>query len=682
MSNRLAAEASPYLRQHADNPVDWYPWGEEALARARAENRPILLSIGYAACHWCHVMAQESFADADTAALMNALFINVKVDREERPDLDHLYQRTHQLLTGRPGGWPLTVFLSPDQTPFFSGTYFPREARYGLIGFAALMRRIDEAFRTQREALAAQNAALRAQLAETDRDDGRQGDRRADPAAAAAAAVATLLAQVDTRRGGLGDAPKFPHPVEMSFLLRHGGEAGRAAALAALRAMALGGLQDHAGGGFFRYCVDAGWQIPHFEKMLYDNALLLGLFAEAAGAGDAATGPAGQSPASDPLWRQAAAGIADWLTREMLADGEALFCASLDADADHEEGAFYLWTPQAAREVLGAAAMRIAAPAFGLDRPPNFEGRAWHLCRPQDDATLALQLALPPAELAAELAHCRTLLLAARGERVRPGRDDKGLTGWNALTCTALLKAGRAFARADWVKLAQTVIDTLRECILPDGRLAAIRQHGEVRLAAYLDDHAFLLEALLESLATDWRDADLELARQIAGAIVDRFQDADGVLWMTAHDHETLIARPRDIHDQAQPAGAAIAIGTLAQLAAIDGEPRWQAAAERALAAHAGEAAGYPAAACSYWRAALSLAAGVPLCKVRAPRARHAGWQAALAGRLPAGMLLVCLPGDDPAALATLCLGRRCLPPAATPAELLAQLATLPAAPR
>jgi hypothetical protein len=657
MPNRLNAEASPYLRQHADNPVDWYPWGPEALARARAEDRPILLSVGYAACHWCHVMAHECFEDDEVAAAMNRHFVNVKVDREERPDLDHLYQRANQMLTGRPGGWPLTVFLTPDQTPFFSGTYFPKQSRQGLIGFLDLVGRIDEVWRTRRDDLEKQNTQLRQQL------DGRSGiDPGAvdgDPAALTDAALTTLLEQADRDRGGLGSAPKFPHPVEWRLLLRHGGNAARAAALQALRAMAMGGLQDQVGGGFFRYCVDDDWQIPHFEKMLYDNALLLGLYAEA------------HRVSPDPLWVDAAEGIVEWLEREMLVEGPA-FCASLDADSAHEEGAFYVWTPEEARAVLGEAAMRIARLTFGLDGPPNFEGNAWHLRRRQDDATLAAALGLAPAEFAAERARLRTLLRAERETRVRPGLDDKQISAWNALMCTGLLRAGRLLGRPGWIALAQRALDALRRDALVDGRLRAIRQQGSARLNAYLDDHAFLLEALIESLQADYRPADLAFAEQVATAIVERFQDAEGVLWMVSNDHETLLARPRNLHDNAIPAGAAVAIGALAGLGSLAGEPRWNEAAARAFAVHLGEAAAYPAACASFWLAAAAVRGDEAVLTIRAPAASMADWRRALDAWLPPSAIVCWQPDETAAAQATLCSGRQCHPPVADPAALRA----------
>ena len=658
MSNRLQAEASPYLRQHADNPVDWYPWGTEALDRSRSEDRPILLSIGYAACHWCHVMAHECFEDDEVAAEMNRLFVNVKVDREERPDLDHIYQRAQQMLNGRPGGWPLTVFLTPDQTPFFSGTYFPKQSRQGLIGFLELMTRIDEVWRTRRADLDKQNASLREHLAAR-AETGKAVT--ADFEQLTADAVIALVSQADPVHGGLGSAPKFPHPVEWRLLLRHGDDAARRVALQALRAMALGGLQDQVGGGFFRYCVDDDWQIPHFEKMLYDNALLLGLFAEAA------------QVEADPVLSEAAAGIVEWLGREMLVNEGSGFCASLDADSDHEEGAFYVWTPEELRVVLGSGPARVARLAFGLDRQANFEGNAWHLRRSQSEAALATQLGLAPRELAAELVRIRQALLAERETRVRPGLDDKQITAWNALMCTGLLRAGRLLDRPEWIALAQTALDRIGREALIDGRLLGIRQHGSARLNAYLEDHAFLLEALIESLRANYRAPDLAFAGTVAGLIVDRFQDADGVLWMVSDDHEQLLARPRNIHDNATPAGAAVAIGALATLGAISADSRWSFAAQRGFAAHLAEAAAYPAACASFWLAAPAVAGAQPVVTVRAPGDALPAWRSALAATLPDPAIICCVADEGAAPQAMLCSGQQCHAPVDSPAALLAQ---------
>src|SRR5512143_1276897 len=436
MLNRLATEPSPYLLQHADNPVDWYPWGAEALDRARREDKPILLSIGYSACHWCHVMAHDCFEDAEVAAVMNRLFVNIKVDREERPDLDQIYQAAHQLLAQRGGGWPLTVFLTPDQTPFFAGTYFPKAPRYNLPGFVSLMENVARAWHERRGEVLAQNAALREALAEQPQPAGRETTLDAAPLAQA---VRDLARAFDPVWGGFSPAPKFPRPGELVFLLRQaqaGDAEAREMALFTLRKMASGGVADQLGGGFCRYSVDAQWAIPHFEKMLYDNGPLLALYADAW----ALTG--------EPLFRETAEGIVGWLLREMRAP-EGGFYSALDADSEGHEGRFYVWTPDEVRALLSADEYAVAAPAYGFDAPPNFENAHWNpvLARPLTEVAAALGIA--EDEAAARLASARAKLFAARATRVRPGCDDKQLTSWNALMVAGLAHAGRVMARPD-----------------------------------------------------------------------------------------------------------------------------------------------------------------------------------------------------------------------------------------
>ncbi|HEY8624187.1 MAG TPA: thioredoxin domain-containing protein, partial [Casimicrobiaceae bacterium] len=387
--NRLAGETSPYLQQHAANPVDWYPWGDEALARAKRENRPILLSIGYSACHWCHVMAHESFEDQAVADLMNGLFVNVKVDREERPDLDQIYQSAHAMLTRRSGGWPLTMFLTPEQEPFFGGTYFPKTSRYGLIGFADLLPKIADAYREQGSAITEQNARLLSALRMTNPEP--PGATEDLPANATERAISALSRSFDPVHGGFGAAPKFPHATELDLCLRHYARQNdlrsREIVEVSLARMADGGIYDQLAGGFCRYSVDAEWTVPHFEKMLYDNAALLALYADAW----RATGTAG--------FARTAKGIAGWLLDEMRSPGKG-FYSSLDADSEHEEGKFYVWTPDEVRALLDADEYAVAAAHWGLDGPPNFEHETWHLrvVSPLADVARTLSLALPDAQ--------------------------------------------------------------------------------------------------------------------------------------------------------------------------------------------------------------------------------------------------------------------------------------------
>ncbi|MDP1651486.1 MAG: thioredoxin domain-containing protein [Rhodocyclaceae bacterium] len=564
MPNFLAAETSPYLLQHAANPVAWLPWGETALAQAREESKPILLSIGYSACHWCHVMAHESFEDDATAAVMNRLFVNIKVDREERPDLDQIYQAAHQMLTGRHGGWPLTLFLTPEGTPFYGGTYFPREARYGLPGFTGLCEQIGEIWRTRRHDIEAQNKELLGAL----RQAPPGGDTAELDEKPIASLRAILLGSFDRDCGGFGGAPKFPHPTDLAFLLRRPDDAqAHAAALFTLRCMAAGGIHDQLGGGFCRYSVDERWEIPHFEKMLYDNGPLLGLYADAF----ALTG--------DAEFRQVAEGIAGWLLREMTAP-EGGFYSSLDADSEGEEGRFYVWDRAELDALLTPQESALAGRRWGLNNPPNFEGRHWHL---KIDAPLA-------GDEPALLESARVKLFAARAQRVRPGCDDKILTSWNALMIEGLARAARLCGRDDWLVAARRALDFLRAHHWRQdetgGRLLATSRAGRVHLPAYLDDYAFLLAALLEIMQASSSAADLEFARQLADALLEHFEDKKkGGFYFTAHDHETLIHRPKSCHDNALPAGNGVAALALQRLGQMLGEVRYLDAARRTLEA-------------------------------------------------------------------------------------------------
>jgi len=572
MANRLAGSSSPYLRQHADNPVDWYPWSEEALARARHEDKPILLSIGYSACHWCHVMAHESFEDPAIAAAMNAQFVNVKVDREERPDLDQIYQTAHALLTRRSGGWPLTVFLTPDGAPFFAGTYFPRHGRYGLPGFMDILPRVAAAYRQQGPAIAAQNR----QLAEAMQSlEPGAGEAQALPGRAPGVALAALKRSFDRAHGGFGGAPKFPHAAELEFCLRAfaGGRDEEALAIVrtTLARMADGGIHDQLGGGFCRYSVDAEWSIPHFEKMLYDNGPLLALYADTA----RATG--------DARFGEVARGIAAWMAREMRAPDGAWY-ASLDADSEGVEGHFYVWGPDEARLLMPAEQWAVAAPFFGLDRPPNFEGRAWHLRIATPLTDVAAALGIPLATAHARMVGAKTALFRAREQRVRPGRDDKILTSWNALAIAGLARAARALDDARLADQAFGALDAVTRIAWRSRRLYATRRHDEPSLNGYLDDYAFLLAALVELMQTRFRPGDWTLATQLADALLDRFEDWQrGGFWFTSHDHERLFHRTKPGRDNATPSGNGMGASALITLGHLTAEPRYVDAAERAL---------------------------------------------------------------------------------------------------
>jgi uncharacterized protein len=582
--NRLAGETSPYLRQHAENPVQWYPWGEEALTRAKRENRPILLSIGYSACHWCHVMAHESFEDPAVADQMNALFINVKVDREERPDLDQIYQAAHAMLTRRSGGWPLTMFLTPDQAPYFGGTYFPKTSRYGLIGFVDLLPKVAAAYREQGSAIAEQNARLISALRMSDPEPPDEAGTL--PVGATGNAVAALSRSFDPAHGGFGVAPKFPHATELDMCLRYSATQNDARAReivgVSLARMADGGICDQLAGGFCRYSVDAEWTIPHFEKMLYDNAALLALYADASRATD-----------SDAFSRTAE-GIVGWLRAEMRSP-EGAFYSSLDADSEHEEGKFYVWTPEQVRAMLDDDEYAAAAVHWGLDGPPNFEHQAWHLRIAVPLGELARSLSIPVSEAEARVVRARRKLLAARALRVRPGRDDKILTSWNALTIGALARAGRALDKPAWIAVAREASDFIRATMWKDGKLQATYKDGRAHLNAYLDDHAFMLAALIELMQSAFEPRDLWCATELADALLVRFEDqANGGFFFTSHDHEALIHRPKPGHDNATPAGNGIAAQALTTLGHWLSEPRYLDAAERTARAFAREIAGNP----------------------------------------------------------------------------------------
>ncbi|MDX5364411.1 MAG: thioredoxin domain-containing protein [Pseudazoarcus pumilus] len=575
MPNRLATETSPYLLQHADNPVDWWPWCEEALALARAQDKPILLSIGYSSCHWCHVMAHECFEDAEVAALMNRDFINLKVDREERPDLDHIYQSAHQLLKGRPGGWPLTMFLTPDGLPFFGGTYFPKTPRYRLPGFMDLLRDVARAFAEERRELEAGGARLRAELS-----------RLSAPAAAAHHSELdespckvlrdTLKAAFDRRYGGFGEAPKFPRASDLEFLLQRAAtdadETAGEMALSTLTRMAEGGLFDHLGGGFYRYSTDEQWRIPHFEKMLCDNAALLRLYADAfAYRGDA-------------CFRTAVERTAAWMMGEMQSP-EGGYYTALDADSEGHEGRFYVWDRKHAQRIVPPEAWKAFERHYGLDARAGFEG-AWHLHVAEPLERTAKKTGLGEDEVVRLLDLGRQALLAERAGRVRPGCDSKRLAGWNGMMIAGMAHAGRVFGRKAWQNSARRAFDFVRSRMWQDGRLTATSDGGPGRFNAYLDDHAWLIDAALELLQCGFDAEVLAFAEDLADALLDDFEDRErGGFDFTRHDHEALILRPRPLHDNATASGNGVAARALARLAQLTGEVRYLDAAERTVRA-------------------------------------------------------------------------------------------------
>ena len=663
MTNRLAQETSPYLQQHANNPVDWYAWNEDTLRLARELDKPVLLSIGYSACHWCHVMAHESFEDAGVAAVMNELFINIKVDREERPDLDQIYQSAHYMLTRRNGGWPLTMFLAPDGTPFFGGTYFPKEARYQLPSFPGLLQRVAQFYAEHRAELTEQGQRLVAALA----DNLPQASATAQlHAAPLAAAVQQLNSSFDPTHGGLGSAPKFLHPTELDFLLRRSRATGQQEAqskvLFTLQQMAHGGLYDQLGGGFCRYSVDERWDIPHFEKMLYDNGPLLSLYCDA------------WQISGEPLYARIVEQTAAWVLREMQSP-EGGYYSSLDADSEHEEGKFYVWQRDEVRQLLTAEEYAVAAAYYDLDSPPNFENHAWNLRISMPLTDIAHKLALPPDVAAATLASAQNKLYSAREQRIRPGRDEKILASWNGLMIAGMAHAARVFNRPQWLHSAQQAMDFVQHTLWQDGRLLATYKDGKAHLNAYLDDHAFLLGAALELLQADYRQADFVFATQLADTLLARFEDMqNGGFFFTSHDHETLIQRSKVAQDNATPSGNGIAAQALQRLAMLTGETKYAAAAERCLKLYmpALEQAGsYHSSLCTALAEYLQPPQLLVLC---GPQPDVAVWRDGLRSHYLPDVMIFALAEDMPElpqtlnkpvtaqATAWLCQGTQCLP--------------------
>jgi len=544
MPNRLAQETSPYLLQHKDNPVDWYPWGPEALERAGREDKPILVSIGYSACHWCHVMEHESFEDAQTAAEMNERFVCIKVDREERPDVDAIYMEACQAMTGH-GGWPLNVFLTPKQVPFYAGTYFPPEPRHGLPSWRQVLAAIEQAWLERRDEIEDTSAQLVQRL--TGGALLQPSENELDPAKLDQAA-ANLRSVYDPVNGGFGGAPKFPPSSAIEFLLRRG---ETEITTHTLRAMAAGGMYDQIGGGFARYSVDDRWIVPHFEKMLYDNALLARAYLH------------GWQVTGEPLFERIARETLDWVLTEMRAP-EGGFYSALDADSEGEEGKFYVWTLAEVRELLGNDA-DVAIEYLGMTEHGNFEGK---------NIPVRAKDGLPEA--------IRQRLYQARSRRVWPGLDDKRLTAWNALMISALAEAGATLGEERYLDAARSAAAFVLRSLRDDqGRLLRTYKDGRAKLNAYLEDHAFLLEALLTLYESSFDPRWFAAAREVADSMIDRFADGErGGFFETSSDHEQLVARRKDLEDNPIPAGNSSAAYGLLRLAALSGEHAYE---ERAL---------------------------------------------------------------------------------------------------
>ncbi|RUL88027.1 DUF255 domain-containing protein [Tautonia sociabilis] len=598
-TNRLAEETSPYLLQHAHNPVDWYPWGPEAFAKAKAEGKPIFLSIGYSSCYWCHVMERESFEDEEIASYMNEHFVNIKVDREERPDVDQIYMTAVQAITGS-GGWPMSVFLTPDGRPFFGGTYFPPEPRRGMPGFPQILAAVATAWREQRDAIERDadrlTGIVRRSMANAAGDTVPLSRSMADDG------VAALAGRFDPEYGGFGyssnnpNHPKFPEPSNLIFLLdQHRRGEGRAEGgpgqgviarqlagpgplemvVETLDHMSRGGIRDHLAGGYHRYSTDRSWAVPHFEKMLYDNAQLAAVFVEA------------YEQTGDERWRHEAEAIFTFVA-ETLTDPEGGFYSTLDAETDGEEGAYYVWSRDQVEEVLGGGEdLELFARVYGLDGEPNFEGERYVLHLPEPLAEQAEALGLTPKLLEARLGPLRARLLEARRVREAPRLDDKVLTSWNGLMIAAYSDAHRVLGEERYREAAERAADFLLANLRTDdgGLLRSYRQ-GQAKLAAYLDDYAFLAHGLLRLHAATGDEGRLEQARELVDRMIADFADTEsGGFFFTADDHESLLARPKDPIDGALPSGNSVAICVLVALAEASGEPRYLDQAGRALEA-------------------------------------------------------------------------------------------------
>ncbi len=566
MPNHLINETSPYLLQHAHNPVEWYPWGEDALERSRSEDKPILLSIGYSACHWCHVMERESFENESIAGLMNQNFINIKVDREERPDLDAIYMEAVQMLTGS-GGWPMTVFLTPEGKPFYGGTYFPPVDRQNMPGFPRLLLGIAEAYNTNKGEIQRVTQQLTEQMGRGSQVPRGTAILTVD---VLHRAYSTLATNFDYQNGGFGMAPKFPQPMTPEFLLRYHDHGYNPRALElvelTLEKMAYGGIYDQVGGGFHRYSTDAYWLVPHFEKMLYDNALLARLYLHAF------------QTTGKPLYRRITEETLDYVLREMTDSGGGFYSAQ-DADSEGEEGKFFVWTPEEIMDVLGEEDGRVFSGYFGVTPNGNFEGKNI-LNVPRDPEAFAAEHELDPEQLESIVARGRTKLLEVRERRVHPLLDDKVLASWNGLMLRSFAEAGAALGRADYLDAAVKNAGFLTTVMCPQGRLLRTYRNGEAKLLGYLEDYSCVADGLIAlyeaTLDLRW----LENGVAMADSMIELFWDeATGGFYDTGSDHEALVIRPRDVFDNAQPCGGSVASDILLKLAVFTGNDDYAAKA-------------------------------------------------------------------------------------------------------
>ena len=569
-TNRLIHETSPYLLQHAHNPVDWFPWGPEAFEKARAENKPVLLSIGYSACHWCHVMEHESFENESIAAVMNEHFVSIKVDREERPDLDHIYQNVVQMLSGQ-GGWPLTMFLTPEQEPFYGGTYFPPEDRYGRPGFPRILAAVADAYHRRPGEVTKSIEQIREGLKKLSSLAASPGELSPDILTNAARALANNF---DMVHGGFGTQPKFPNPSNLEYLLRYwhasGNENFLNMAKLATRKMASGGIYDHLGGGFHRYSVDDHWLVPHFEKMLYDNAQLLPLYLNM------------YQITHDEFYARVARETLTYIKREMLAP-EGGFYATQDADSEGEEGKFFVWTKAEVDALLGEAS-RLFCRYYDITGTGNWEhgNNILHLTVSLDQT--AKMFNKPVDEVAASIESSKAVLFAAREQRVKPFRDEKILTSWNGLMLSGMVQAYNVLGDAEALQAVRDTITFLQGHMLRDGRLLSVYKDGQAKLNGYLDDYAFLAAALLDAFEATFTPAYFDLAQQLINTMIEEFWDEEQWgFFFTGKSHETLIERTKSVYDQAIPSGTSVATRTLLRLYHYTGKADYLQRAEQVL---------------------------------------------------------------------------------------------------
>ena len=570
MTNRLANETSPYLLQHANNPVDWYPWGEEAFQRAREEDKPIFLSIGYSACHWCHVMEWESFENPEIAQLMNQSFVSIKVDREERPDVDSIYMMAIQAMNGR-GGWPLSVFLTPKGEPFYGGTYFPPEERHGMPGFPQILNAVAGAYNDRPDDVA-QSVE---QITSVIKTAGKFGESR-QPLTQdiLSQAYRGLATNFDVEHGGFGTAPKFPQPMVLEFLLRHHHRTGDPQALGmvetTLQHMARGGIYDHLGGGFHRYSTDPFWLVPHFEKMLYDNALLSRLFLHSY----QATG--------NSFYRSIAEETIDYVLREMT-DSNGGFYSTQDADSEGEEGKYFVWTPGEIEKAVGSQDAAVLQNYFGVTHEGNFEGRSI-LHRPQEASEVAHDLGMEPGNLMSTVERGKAVLLGARGQRIPPAKDTKVLTAWNGLMLYSMARGAAILHRDDYLQAAIANASFILQNMRDGQRLLRTYKDGQAKLKGYLEDYASLIDGLIALYEATFDYSWLKEAKVLANQMIELFWDEeDGVFYDTGLDHEALLIRPRDIGDSAMPCGSSMASDVLLRLGVFTGESAYARKATSAL---------------------------------------------------------------------------------------------------